>query len=905
MAMAILVWTSLATICLLHVALFAMGLSYSLETTKSLIGMQLLIILFSVAFGIFVGFTIRIMKGSLGGILSGATGVIGSGVSLCFSLLAYIAFTAFFSQDLINIKAFAISFLALAGTTFGMIACGGGIGIVASALIGMTSVPALFILAAILSRCVQILSISSGAEMLLQLPKSIAIGVISTAAESRDFYLSAAIGALRSPFYILETARLLRVPLEVRHHPIWWDELSILPFTDTHQVIAWTWRQGQQKALKLLAPLAANPFKRWVLQRALAHNLFNSHEPIHFVYRLFRVDELEAYSIAPVSKGDWGSIPSVRQVFLSELSGRGQDTSIGLEKQVYRLTGFLRNDSDSPLRLLVELLYIISSFQIESNSEPKNDLLAILNQSSDLFQHLVGYPGGEELQSSFSSIRRCLQAKTLADLAYASNMLADYKPTPGTVCPEVLATLQRLSVISKNVAVSIAASSRLNQLAALARATEALEELGPFIEKRVVTPEKLPLLMIRNQWRTLVAEAGGRLGHQVGRKRVVNPYVAGNPVKGNLFVGRDEILGELEELWLKPGQVDSLVLYGHRRMGKSSILQNLPNRLDPAANWVVDLNLQTVNRSHTGSLLFDLATKMHDEVKSRPQVPAPTSVHTTRLSLPEESAFIANYQLTFTQWLNHLAPRMTGRRFIIAIDEYELLEEAMADGRLDPDLTRYLRGVIQSHDWFVLALAGLYTLQEQCEDYWHPLFASVKPRKVSFLSPEATRRLLTQPSDDFPLDYTVDTLDAIHALTNGQPYLVQLIGQNLVAHYNCKVLDDERDPEHPLCLDDLDAVISSPGFFEDGLPYFKGVWAQAKDSPPGQHAILCTLTAGPADLDHLVELTGLARDVVYAALSTLQEHDVIAIEAARDYSFTVELMRRWVAQRPPSYAIRS
>jgi len=32
--------------------------------------------------------------------------------------------------------------------------------------------------------------------------------------------------------------------------------------------------------------------------------------------------------------------------------------------------------------------------------------------------------------------------------------------------------------------------------------------------------------------------------------------------KGGLFVGREDILGQLEELWLKPGQVDSLVLYG-------------------------------------------------------------------------------------------------------------------------------------------------------------------------------------------------------------------------------------------------------------------------------------------------------------------------------------------------------
>jgi hypothetical protein len=331
-------------------------------------------------------------------------------------------------------------------------------------------------------------------------------------------------------------------------------------------------------------------------------------------------------------------------------------------------------------------------------------------------------------------------------------------------------------------------------------------------------------------------------------------------------------------------------------MGKSSILQNLPHRLDPATNWVVDFNLQTVNRSNTGSLLFDLASKMRDAVLRHPDVqnPATTSAEWT---VPEEGAFRANYQRAFNHWLDRLSPLLAGRRFIIAIDEYELLEEAMAEGRLDAQLTRYLRGVIQSRDWFVLALAGLHTLQEQCHDYWHPLFASIKPRKVSFLSHAATCRLLSQPSEDFPLDYTSDTLDAIYGLTHGQPYLVQLIGQNLIAYYNRQVLEGERQPDMPLSQNDLAAVIASPDFFADGFPYFSGVWAQAQDSPPGQHSILYSLAAAPASLARLARNLGHPIEQITSALTTLEAHDVISHDADGVYTFTVELMRRWVAQR--------
>jgi hypothetical protein len=709
-------------------------------------------------------------------------------------------------------------------------------------------------------------------------------------------------GVMRIPFYTLQVASFVLQPWRLPH-PLWWDELSVLPLWGAQREMASLWREGEEQALKSLVRLAANPFQYWVLQRALVRHYHTICNPIAFLYCILRFKALDTYAIAPVATSEWLDLPSVRQIYLAELAG---GLSAPWQRQsywrwaVYSLTRPLRLNCHTPLTDLAGLLLGINIMLDTSDTVTTLQEKTLLDVLEPIFfQPLLVYPGGSELQSSFACIIHSLKVTSLSDFTQMPTLLRAMPSVQDAIRPEVIEILQRFGNISNNIAVAKAASSRLNQLAAFARATEALEELGPFIEQTVVVPEKVLLLRIRNHWRTLVAEAGGRLGEQVQHKRVVNPYVAGNPVKGGLFVGRDEILGQLEELWLKPGQVDSLVLYGHRRMGKSSILQNLPHRLDPATNWVVDFNLQTVNRSDTGSLLFDLASKMHDAVLRHPDVQTPATTSAEWI-VPEESAFRANYQRAFSRWLDRLAPVVTGRRFIIAVDEYELLEEAMAEGSLDAQLTRYLRGVIQSREWFVLALAGLYTLQEQCHNYWHPLFASIKPRKVSFLSPAATRRLLTQPSDDFPLDYTPDTVDAIYALTHGQPYLVQLIGQNLVAHYNRQVLDGERQPDQPLSLNDLEAIITSPEFFEDGDPYFSGVWAQAKDSPPCQHPVLYALTAGPASLAHLAKLTALPVEDVTAALSTLEAHDVIILGTDGDYSFTVELMRRWVDQLLPS-----
>jgi hypothetical protein len=93
------------------------------------------------------------------------------------------------------------------------------------------------------------------------------------------------------------------------------------------------------------------------------------------------------------------------------------------------------------------------------------------------------------------------------------------------------------------------------------------------------------------------------------------------------------------------------------------------------------------------------------------------------------------------------------------------------------------------------------------------------------------------------------------------------------------------------------AVIDSPDFFQDGSPYFKGIWMQAADSPLGQQAILKALAQECKDLQQLAAETGLSEDMAKDALSTLTVHDVV-LRRPDDhcYGFTVELMRRWVLQ---------
>jgi hypothetical protein len=371
---------------------------------------------------------------------------------------------------------------------------------------------------------------------------------------------------------------------------------------------------------------------------------------------------------------------------------------------------------------------------------------------------------------------------------------------------------------------------------------------------------------------------------------VKNPFVVGNPVTGMLFVGRDEIFLLLEELWgTDPRrQVPSVVLFGHRRMGKSSILQNLGDHCGKQT-LVAYFTMQSLGKiDSTGELLLAFAYALFDTLDPKTKQSVPE---------PDQFSFLDRPYLAFNRFLNTLKPILVGHRLILTIDEFELIEEAILAGRVDHEVLEYLRGIIHSEPWFVLVLAGLHTLKDMTADYWNPLFASVMPISVSFLSFTAASNLLSNPEPGFPLNFSKIT-PRVYELVRGQPYLTQLIGYNLVQLYNKHSFDDGRKYFWDFVPDDVDAVIRSPEFDEQSYYYFNGVWSQSESPADGRVAILKALATADSALlqDDLIAATGLDKDNISTCLKTLEQHDVIFYTDTTDpkLDFTVPVMRWWI-----------
>lgn len=498
---------------------------------------------------------------------------------------------------------------------------------------------------------------------------------------------------------------------------------------------------------------------------------------------------------------------------------------------------------------------------------------------------------GEEMFILAQTLAAFHDAKELATIVTLQVPAFPKEPLLRSATWETLTSLRR---VVEDVHVVQGSASRSARAFALNRALGELIDIADNKAETLPRAERGLITDIARTWAVNLLLLTAEVGEISITKPVTNPYVVGDPVEGNLFVGREDILRQLEELWVMGHQLQSVVLYGHRRMGKTSILLNAANCSGSGVK-VAYVNLLRLGDSPqgVGEVLMAITDAISEAVGCTP--PSDTDL----LNLPYR---------TFERYLKQVEAHLSGG-LIVALDEFEKIEELIEAEKIPKDFMGYLRGLVQMSSKVAFAFAGLHTLEEMTADYFQPFFASVIPIHVDFLQPGATRQILANPDEDFPLDYTPEALDQIYALTAGQPYLVQLVGFQLVRRYNDFVFEQGRPRNPVFTVEDVEAVINDPEFFKRGRYYFDGVWGQAARGASGQQAILKALAPHPdpeglsldelrTQLDGIVGVNGrspLQEETLQDALKTLMRHDVIR-EREGCWQIIVELFRRWVVQ---------
>ena len=483
---------------------------------------------------------------------------------------------------------------------------------------------------------------------------------------------------------------------------------------------------------------------------------------------------------------------------------------------------------------------------------------------------------GEEMFTLAQILTDFHQTAELAEIASLKLPASPNPPLLRETSWEAIASLRRVIADVQVVENSVSRSARSLAL------NRALGELETILDSPDILPqcERNLIIQTAQKWQQILLQVTGKIGDISITQPVSIPYIIGDPVRGNLFVGREDIIRQLEELWVKGNPLQSVALYGHRRMGKTSILLNASNCLGSKVQ-VAYVNLLRVGDCSQGA--GELLIFITDAIAK-----------TVKIARPADRDLLDLPYLTFGRYIEQVIANVESG-LIVALDEFEKIEELIDAGNINQDFIGFLRGMVQMSSKVAFAFAGLHTLDEMTEDYFNPFFASIIPIRVGFLSLGATRQVLANPDDDFLLDYKPEALDRIYELTHGQPYLTQLVGFLLVRLYNDQVFEIGRPRDPMFTLEDVATVIDDPEFFSRGRYYFTGVWGQAAQGASGQQEILKALAPHlqGMNLDTLSQETGMDETSLQEALKTLDRHDVVR-ESDGCYSITVELFRRWV-----------
>jgi len=378
---------------------------------------------------------------------------------------------------------------------------------------------------------------------------------------------------------------------------------------------------------------------------------------------------------------------------------------------------------------------------------------------------------------------------------------------------------------------------------------------------------------IFSQWATVLHQV---VEHQrtLSQGEIRNPFQTGNPLRPErkeLFKGRTQFVGDLLR-YVYDASRPTLVMHGPRRCGKSSFLLNLP-RLLPSDVLPVYYSLQTpAATASTGDFCYGLVRAMGRDLRGQgvavPEVP--------------RSGFQKNPYGALEDWLDTLRARIEQRSVLLCFDEFEKLGEAIAQARVSMAVFDQLRDLIQ-HSSLSFLFCGVQTLNELGPN-WSSYFISAQPMEMTYLEPEAACELLMNPDPSFDLRYAERIVEQVVAVTRCHPYLLQLIGEQMVRQAN---RNQTRLLTDPLLETALDAALTA------GEPYFINLWTEytgtTSDEVRAGQALLYAIAQGQAlpSIDTLVVQSALRRLVRYHVIEPVDD----------GYRCEVPLVARWVRER--------
>jgi len=244
-----------------------------------------------------------------------------------------------------------------------------------------------------------------------------------------------------------------------------------------------------------------------------------------------------------------------------------------------------------------------------------------------------------------------------------------------------------------------------------------------------------------------------------------NPYIIGRPIGyRELLFGRKSIFKLIQENLQQSQQL--LLLYGQRRIGKSSIILSIPQQLAELNEFVfVTFDLSFYSQQPWSSILAALAQAIVDNLELETSISPPT---TTELEL--------EINIFERQFLPQVYQQLENRNLVLLLDEFDaLISQDLESSAIETFIKKIFRSLFEitkrNNKLFIVVSIGEHlasTLNIL------KIFEDVPKIEIGLLDKDSTKELITKPAQGV-LEYEEEAIKAIFNLSAGHPYCTQII----------------------------------------------------------------------------------------------------------------------------------
>lgn len=260
----------------------------------------------------------------------------------------------------------------------------------------------------------------------------------------------------------------------------------------------------------------------------------------------------------------------------------------------------------------------------------------------------------------------------------------------------------------------------------------------------------------------------------IADRRLHNPYTI-RDVRHAMFFGREQ---EIQRIIQAINAHKPVVLYGQKRIGKTSLLNRLTDTILPQHCNAIPVMIDVLSLSplDAAPFLTELAENALTQVLLvQKKLEDRRTSRISKFRVKGQHPFKA-----FGDWVHQVESELQGKRLVFLVDEFTRAEEEFQQGILDQHFFQGLQWLVSiSGISFILCVHDHIIARENSSITG--LLQRSEPVRIDELDHSNARRLIQQPLADF---YTWDppVVDQILRLTNGHPYFIQALCQELIAN---------------------------------------------------------------------------------------------------------------------------